>query len=437
MRRARGGTLRSPAPIAYSTCSARASCWCATARRQLRAFYNVCRHRGSRLCREAPRCTPARRRCSAAVSPAGSHHLPVSPVDLRSRRATRRRALPQRCSRASTRTLFSLYPVGARVLGWFRVPQPDARRRRRRSPRSSARSRRVSGAIRSRELRIGHTIRYEVAANWKVICENYNECYHCAGVHPELCAVVPAFRTRGGAHLDWLRGIPHRPGAYTFTQLGHDPAPRLPGPEQDERVRHKGELDLSESLPESRLRPRGGRSSWSPRAPCAPRSCAISCSSRTSSPSADFDARDASDFWDLVNRQDWAICERCSRASAAACTSAATMRPWRTSISTSAATCWNGSATPSGLRDARAAARTCVGRDTAPAGALEDLPLSVRLCPDQLPAAHQHLHRRRADDGGARTERAAASRGCSTLGCSATRSCSSPAACSVNASARA
>ena len=46
-------------------------------------------------------------------------------------------------------------------------------------------------------------IEYSVAANWKVILENFNECYHCAGVHPELCKVVPDFRKNGGANLDW------------------------------------------------------------------------------------------------------------------------------------------------------------------------------------------------------------------------------------------
>ena len=30
---------------------------------------------------------------------------------------------------------------------------------------------------------------YEVAANWKGIAENYNECLHCPGVHPELNAL--------------------------------------------------------------------------------------------------------------------------------------------------------------------------------------------------------------------------------------------------------
>jgi Rieske 2Fe-2S family protein len=32
---------------------------------------------------------------------------------------------------------------------------------------------------------------YEVAANWKILTENYHECYHCPMIHPELCRVSP------------------------------------------------------------------------------------------------------------------------------------------------------------------------------------------------------------------------------------------------------
>ena len=28
-------------------------------------------------------------------------------------------------------------------------------------------------------------------ANWKLIVENYHECYHCPSIHPELCRVTP------------------------------------------------------------------------------------------------------------------------------------------------------------------------------------------------------------------------------------------------------
>jgi glycine betaine catabolism A len=36
------------------------------------------------------------------------------------------------------------------------------------------------------ELRRGARIVYDVEANWKAIAENYSECLHCPGVHPEL-----------------------------------------------------------------------------------------------------------------------------------------------------------------------------------------------------------------------------------------------------------
>lgn len=32
---------------------------------------------------------------------------------------------------------------------------------------------------------------YEIAANWKLVAENYHECYHCTTIHPELCQVTP------------------------------------------------------------------------------------------------------------------------------------------------------------------------------------------------------------------------------------------------------
>jgi Rieske 2Fe-2S family protein len=40
-------------------------------------------------------------------------------------------------------------------------------------------------------LRVAHTERYEVEANWKFIAENYSECYHCPGIHPQLNKLTP------------------------------------------------------------------------------------------------------------------------------------------------------------------------------------------------------------------------------------------------------
>ena len=41
------------------------------------------------------------------------------------------------------------------------------------------------------DLRLGKTIEYTVRANWKLIVQNYSECYHCALVHPELTRLTP------------------------------------------------------------------------------------------------------------------------------------------------------------------------------------------------------------------------------------------------------
>ena len=40
-------------------------------------------------------------------------------------------------------------------------------------------------------LTIAGRHRYDAAANWKILTENYHECYHCPVIHPELCKVSP------------------------------------------------------------------------------------------------------------------------------------------------------------------------------------------------------------------------------------------------------
>jgi glycine betaine catabolism A len=165
------------------------------------------------------------------------------------------------------------------------------------------------------EVRSGARVVYEVAANWKVLAENYNECYHCGPVHPELCELVPSFRRAGGDNLEWERGIPHRDGAYTFTTTGTTTRAPFADLDEDELVRHKGELAFPNLLislscdhvASFLLTPRGAGHTtiefdllFHPEAIADP----------------SFDPSDAFDFWDLVNRQDWAICESVQRGMA-------------------------------------------------------------------------------------------------------------------------
>ncbi|MBV8373857.1 MAG: aromatic ring-hydroxylating dioxygenase subunit alpha, partial [Candidatus Eremiobacteraeota bacterium] len=158
------------------------------------------------------------------------------------------------------------------------------------------------------ELRIGTSLRYEVAANWKVMLENFNECYHCAGVHPELCRVVPAFKHRGGSGLDWERGIPHRDGAWTFTLSGTTNRSPFNGLNADERMRHKGELIYPNFMLSLAADHAAAFCLWPQNAERTVITCDVLFHpSETEKPG--FDPSDAVEFWDLINRQDWAICE--------------------------------------------------------------------------------------------------------------------------------
>jgi Rieske 2Fe-2S family protein len=274
---------------------------------ELRAFYNVCRHRGARLCRPAGE-RPGAGRVALAGGITGGR-LIVCPYHHWSYDFNGALVAAPHLGTGTgfDRQPFHLYPVGVEQWGGFVFLNL--------TPANAANLESQLGGIPGRlqryplaDLRVGATIRYEVAANWKIICENYNECYHCGGVHPELCAVVPSFRDAGGADLDWNRGVPHREGAYTFTASGTTTRRHFRGLNEDEQRRHKGELvypNLFLSLACDHvaafiLEPRGAGKT------------AITCHflfEVHAMAQPEFDPSDAVDFWDLVNRQDWTVCE--------------------------------------------------------------------------------------------------------------------------------
>jgi phenylpropionate dioxygenase-like ring-hydroxylating dioxygenase large terminal subunit len=41
------------------------------------------------------------------------------------------------------------------------------------------------------DAKIAYTQSYPTAANWKLVVENFVECYHCAPAHPEFCSMHP------------------------------------------------------------------------------------------------------------------------------------------------------------------------------------------------------------------------------------------------------
>lgn len=268
------------------------------------AFHNVCRHRGCSLVLTPPRCP------SEEIGPSGRFHNVIQcpyhswtyglDGELRSARFLQ----------GLSKEDLSLHRVPVRNWGGFVFVALE---------RDDSQGPDRMGEVAARlarypleQLRTAARIRYDVAANWKVILENYNECYHCGPVHPELCELVPVFKQGGGEGLDWEQGIPHRPGAWTFTATGTSDRSPFPGLNEEERARHKGELlypNLMLSLSADHV---VAFILW----PRDPSHTAIQCDflfhpDEMEKPA--FDPADAIGFWDVVNRQDWQVCEGVQR----------------------------------------------------------------------------------------------------------------------------
>lgn len=92
------------------------------------------------------------------------------------------------------------------------------------------------------DLVTGHRWQVEIACNWKVFWENYSECLHCPGIHPELCERVPIYKSgimAASDARDWQRGMPRQgnlaPGAESWTLTGAACGPSFPDLSHDER----------------------------------------------------------------------------------------------------------------------------------------------------------------------------------------------------------
>jgi Rieske 2Fe-2S family protein len=151
---------------------------------------------------------------------------------------------------------------------------------------------------------------YEVAANWKIVAENYHECYHCPLIHPELCRVTPP---ASGDNYDlpgaWVGGsMVLRDGMATMSLTGESDGNPIPGvpPTVVEYLHLLPNLLVSahpDYVMTHRLVPLAAGRTW------------IECSWYLR-PDADGSAPDpayAVEFWDLTNRQDWAACESVQR----------------------------------------------------------------------------------------------------------------------------
>ncbi len=149
-----------------------------------------------------------------------------------------------------------------------------------------------------------------------MLTENYQECYHCATIHPELCAVSPPrsgenyTETGGGA---WVGGwMALRPGARTMSLTGRHVGATLPGLDR----RTSREVVYVVLFPNLWLSLHPDYVMTHRLVALAPDRTAVECCwafAPEDMARPGFDPSDAVDFWDRTNTQDFAACESVQR----------------------------------------------------------------------------------------------------------------------------
>lgn len=193
-----------------------------------RAFYNLCRHRGARLCLDEAGSLGGRLRCM--------YHGWTYALDGRLVAAPNLAGLGEGVKEAH-----GLHPVATEEwIGhvWVNLaddPEPMALEM---EPQLLARLGSLDTFARYGigNLAVGRRIVYDVAANWKSLVENFTECYHCPTLHPELTGALPEFSSGYGTISGGVgRAAAYADGRSGFSMSGDAARPPLPGllPEDD------------------------------------------------------------------------------------------------------------------------------------------------------------------------------------------------------------
>ena len=260
----------------------------------IRGYYNVCRHRGTRICEEASgrfgeviRCPYHAWSYSLDGSLVGAPHMDA--VD------------------GFDKADYSLHAIPLALWEGFIfvnldpncVPLPKAF-----AP--------LSGKFTHwnlPQLRSARRIEYTVCANWKLIFENYSECYHCPLVHPALSKLTPYDSAENDlCEGPFLGGFMPITKGNSLTVSGNACAL----PVGDIRTEDHHRVFYYSIFPNMLLSMHPDYVMVHQIWPQSPHRSAIRCDwffNPDAFGRADFHPEDAIEFWDITNRQDWHVCE--------------------------------------------------------------------------------------------------------------------------------
>ena len=274
---------------------------------EIHGFFNVCRHRGTRLCE-------ARNgQLSAIQCP---YHAWTYSLDGRLLGAPHMDEVP-----GFDKADYSLKPVNLGLWEGFifvNLANPDSL-----TSVLSQRERRNKGGFISLEdwfaplagkfshwnmsiLRPVKRIEYDVRANWKLMFENYSECYHCPGVHPMLSKVSPY----DSAENDLTEG----PFLGGFMKINQGKSLTMSGSACALAIEKKNtqRVFYYSIFPNMLLSMHPEYVMVHQLWPQSPERTLIVCDwffHPDAFARKDFNPEDAIEFWDMTNKQDWHVCE--------------------------------------------------------------------------------------------------------------------------------
>jgi Rieske 2Fe-2S family protein len=262
----------------------------------IRAHYNVCRHRGTRLCEQASGTLSETIQCPYHAWTYTLDGRLIGAPHMNESVGFDKANYPLHQAAVATWEGFLFVSLDAKPASFTQAFAPMMGRLARYNLPS---------------LRFGRRIEYDVKANWKLVFQNYSECLHCPMIHPLLSSKMPY--TSGENDLvegPFLGGFmviadPNKSMTMTGRSCG---LPLGAYPPQDAHRAYYYTLfpNLLLSIhPDYAV----AYTLW----PKSPGETHIICDwffHPDSFGRADFNPDDAVEFWDLTNRQDWHISEQ-------------------------------------------------------------------------------------------------------------------------------
>ncbi len=266
---------------------------------RLRAFYNVCRHRGTRLCESASGRFAGGIQCPYHAWTYGLDGALLGAPHMDDVAWFDKGEHPLREAAAAEWEGFLFVTLAERP-----EPLEDALRP-------------LLGRFapwRLSALTTARRIAYDVRANWKLIFQNFSECYHCPPVHPAL-AKLSHYRSgannlRDGGILGGYMLINEKGGSLTMS--GRPCAAPLADLPDEERQR----VYYYSVFPSLFLTIQPDFAMATRLAPVSVDRTTVVCEflfSPEAAAAPGFDPSDGVEIWDVTNRQDWHMCELAQR----------------------------------------------------------------------------------------------------------------------------